>query len=459
VIDSAIYDISNFAVFLLEFMMGIGFGWLAPMLHRLKNAPEGAFTSEQCAWIAALHYVSRGLSPFFSVLVVDRLGRNAIFIFASLICFSMWIAVYCSRAVYVHYAVRLFFGLSSGVHGTASAIYIGENSSSELRGVFSGIFTAFFYFGEVLEFVLAAFLSYEWVALANCAFGLVTILAMLLLKEPAHYLIMRGEVAKAEKNYDWLHNLRDAKKKQEFEDIKQYIQEEKGRTPSFKMFFSKEIVRSVRIILLINFLATLSGFPAINSFVTIALSGSNGLSTDYLTILFGVSQFLSVCMSSVFMDTFNRRTLFLLTSSMITITHVTTAALYYGNTVFEVPFFNWLLFSLLTTYSSMYGMFVLPLTTAIRSEILPQKVKAIGSALSMLSNSGGGFITVKIFLPIAHSLGIHANFLFFSLVGLIMFLYIYVDLPETKGKTLTDIQRELKGEKTEEKKADLFVIT
>ena len=44
----------------------------------------------------------------------------------------------------------------------------------------------------------------------------------------------------------------------------------------------------------------------------------------------------------------------------------------------------------------------------------------------------------------------YINFVLFAFVSLFMFFYVYYDLPETRGKTLTDIQRELKGVDTQQ---------
>lgn len=208
-------------------MIGLGIGWVAPMLHQLKNSPENPFISEECAWIASIHYITRALSPFLVVLSIDRLGRNVTLMLPVFISFLMWIAVYASRAVYVHYAVRLFFGISVGVFETAGPIYLAENGDSKFRGIFNGIGKAFFYLGMLVAFLLAAYFSYDWFAISNGLLGLAVLLSMFFLKEPAQYLIMKGKLKQAEQNYDYLYDLKKAKTKNEFEDIKQYVNEVK----------------------------------------------------------------------------------------------------------------------------------------------------------------------------------------------------------------------------------------
>ena len=98
------------------FMVGLQRGWIAPVLNAASD-PHSEFplTTEQCSWMASLPYITRGLSPILTLFLLDRIGRNRIIVFAALIYFSMWIVVYWSRDILVHYVVRLAAGLGDGL--------------------------------------------------------------------------------------------------------------------------------------------------------------------------------------------------------------------------------------------------------------------------------------------------------------------------------------------------------
>ena len=332
------------------------------------------------------------------------------------------------------------------IFGVFAGIYIGENCSPEYRGTFNGIVVAFFYAAEIIVFLLPMYLSYESVALVYAGCGFVSLLIMTMLVEPAQYLIMKGQMEKAKKNYDWLRDMQDPSTAKEFETVVKNIEEEKSRRFSvLTLYRSKEVYKSLRIILIITFLSMLTGFSAVNSFVTKALEETAGQYADQLTVLFGVLQFISVCASSVIMDRFNRRTLMLMSCAFIISTHAVTATLYYVQPLYPVPYFDLILFSMLTVYSCVFGMFIFPLTAALRGELLPQSLKAIGSGSALFVSSVGGFVNARTFLPVQEACGNGTNFLIYFLVGVLMFVYVYYDLPETKGKTLVQIQNELKG--------------
>ena len=83
-----------------------------------------------------------------------------------------------------------------------------------------------------------------------------------------------------------------------------------------------------------------------------------------------------------------------------------------------------------------------PIPWLISSEILPQEALANGGSAATVVNWGSNFLVAMTFGPMSNALG---NFSFAPnavvLVGFIW--YLSVHMPETKGKSLDEIQREL----------------
>lgn len=72
-------------------------------------------------------------------------------------------------------------------------------------------------------------------------------------------------------------------------------------------------------------------------------------------------------------------------------------------------------------------------------------VKAIGGCLAVVVNSLAGFATARLFPTIMFHYGIEYNFLLYFGACVLGFVHIYSTLPETRGKSLIEIQRELKN--------------
>jgi SP family arabinose:H+ symporter-like MFS transporter len=92
-----------------------------------------------------------------------------------------------------------------------------------------------------------------------------------------------------------------------------------------------------------------------------------------------------------------------------------------------------------------YGMSLAPVTWVVISEIFPNRIR--GTAMSVAVFALWAACTVLTFtFPILNrDLGAHGTFWLYGAICVVGFFYIYFKLPETKGKSLEDIERQLGG--------------
>jgi sugar porter (SP) family MFS transporter len=74
------------------------------------------------------------------------------------------------------------------------------------------------------------------------------------------------------------------------------------------------------------------------------------------------------------------------------------------------------------------------------SELMPTRIRSVGMGVALLVNQGVGTIIAAAFLPIVGNYGFYAMFLFWAGSTVIYFLTAAFFLPETKGKTLEQIE-------------------
>ena len=148
------------------------------------------------------------------------------------------------------------------------------------------------------------------------------------------------------------------------------------------------------------------------------------------------------------MDKFNRRTLWIASSAFLTINHIGIVILYWLQNKYEIPGFYLILCVMLIWFSFVCAGLIFPLMGLLRGELFPQSAKMIGNGLSQCLISLICFITARVFLPVSEMCGIEINFLIYACFASLIVLYTFFDLPETRGKTLVEIQNELKGIKS-----------
>jgi SP family myo-inositol transporter-like MFS transporter 13 len=75
------------------------------------------------------------------------------------------------------------------------------------------------------------------------------------------------------------------------------------------------------------------------------------------------------------------------------------------------------------------------------SELMPTRIRSVGMGVALLINQGTGTLIAGAFLPIVGNYGYHMMFLFWAGCTAVYFITAAFFLPETKGKSLEEIER------------------
>jgi SP family myo-inositol transporter-like MFS transporter 13 len=74
------------------------------------------------------------------------------------------------------------------------------------------------------------------------------------------------------------------------------------------------------------------------------------------------------------------------------------------------------------------------------SELMPTRIRSGGMGIALLINQGVSTLIAGVFLPVVGAFGYQAMFLFWTGCTVIYFITAVFFLPETKGKTLEEIE-------------------
>jgi SP family sugar porter-like MFS transporter len=92
---------------------------------------------------------------------------------------------------------------------------------------------------------------------------------------------------------------------------------------------------------------------------------------------------------------------------------------------------------------AVYGMTLAPVTWVVLSEIFPNRVRGVAMAVATTMLWVASSILVLTFPYLNRGLDAHGTFWLYAGICLFGFLFILRYLPETKGRTLEQIEREL----------------
>lgn len=425
--------------------MGFGYAWIAPTLAKLCN-PSSVIplTSEQCSWIASLNEIGRIFGALSALLLIDVVGRKPVILISSFLFFIQWIVIAFTHNVWIIYAVRLVFGVGIGISDISCSIYLGENSSPRVRGIFGSIIVTLLYAGRLIEYTIAAYFSHFATAKINAIIIFFTFLPAFVLRESPQFLLMTGKSKQAYDNFKWARGNKDTEDlKKEFASIQQNVEEEQRKKQSIpQLLNSPSNRRAFRIVIGLCLMTMLTGFSAVSAFASIAFVPSARFTSNEFTLLCGIGQLVGSGVSPFFMERFDRKPIMMFFFSFSGVAHAFSAGLYYVHeNIVRIPNFPYLIFISITTYMSVFAAGVLPSFFLIRGELFSQSTKVLGGCCAIMGNSIMGTVTSRLFLVLKDHFGIYLNFLLYAVFSLLTAVYVYYYLPETRGRTLIEIQK------------------
>ncbi|KAJ9595590.1 hypothetical protein L9F63_013211, partial [Diploptera punctata] len=117
--------------------------------------------------------------------------------------------------------------------------------------------------------------------------------------------------------------------------------------------------------------------------------------------------------------------------------------LYLNDKGFNISGFEWIPLTCLVSYILMLCLGLSPLPNVILGEVFPSNVKDMAVSISVVTSVGCYGIVTKLYQVMVDSLGPYAPFWFFSAFVFCGFIFVFFIVPETKGKPLEVIIKEL----------------
>jgi hypothetical protein len=115
-------------------------------------------------------------------------------------------------------------------------------------------------------------------------------------------------------------------------------------------------------------------------------------------------------------------------------------AVYSSSLASSLPYRGWVSTFCLLVYiiTSTFGFLTIPFT--MLPELFPQRVRGITAGLTVCIAYFFSFIAIKAYPSMLQVMGNELIFAFYGVVSLLGTMFVYFLLPETKGKTLQEIE-------------------
>jgi sugar porter (SP) family MFS transporter len=337
---------------------------------------------------------------------------------------------------------RVIVGVAIGIASFTAPLYISEVSPPASRGKLVSLNQLMITLGIVVSYLadygLADKEAWRWMFGLAAIPALILLIGMFFVPESPRWLMGRSQEDQARAV---LQRIRESG------DVNAELAEIKADLSLQESGWRELLNPSLRRPLIIGIgLAIFQQFTGINTVIYYAptifqLAGLHSASAAILaTVGVGVVNVLLTIVALRMLDRAGRRPLLLwgLVGMVISLGVLGAAFLLAGSS----PIVAWLAVISLALYVACFAIGLGPVFWLLISEIYPLKIRGRAMGVATMMNWGSNLIVALTFLSLLHSLGRSATFWLYAVIGIVAWFFVYRLVPETKGRTLEQIDAE-----------------
>lgn len=442
--------VASLGGFLFGFDMAVVSGVL-PLLQKQFN-----LSAFQEGWFVSSALVGCITGVAFSGELADRIGRRTPLLLSALLFLLSALGCASAPSLSLLITARFLGGVGIGLASNVVPLYISEIAPAKSRGrlityyqfaLTLGILVAYLTNAALVGYALRYANSSEagWLAVITtreawrAMLGLGSIPAVLfliglfLVPESPRWLFQRGRFSEGNRVLESI-GINGHEKEDE-----QAVANNNNDKVSYKELFSPRWRKALLIGLLLPLFSQFSGINAIIYYGPSILSNAGiSLSNSLLSqVIFGAANMLFTLIAIWKVDSAGRRPLYLAGTAGAAISLLCTGICFAAGATNTI----WLLVCVMF-FLACFAFSIGPLKFVIAAEIFPGKIRGRAMAISIMVMWIADTIVGQLTPILLKEIGTAATFWCFAAFCLIAFITVYKLLPETKGKSLEQIEAE-----------------
>ena len=392
------------------------------------------------------------IGSFLGGRIADAKGRRKVLLMLAGIFF--FAAVGCSIAPTAEVLIgfRFILGLAVGGASVTVPAYLAEMSPAENRGQMVTQNELMIVTGQLCAFVLNAIIGvvfgetahvWRYMLVIASLPAVVLWFGMLVMPESPRWLVMQGRVSEA---MEVLTKARDERRAiAELNEIQDNIAQETAGKTTLSDLATPWVRRIVFIAMGVAVCQQISGVNSIMYYGTQILTKS-GFSTEAAligNIANGVISVLATFFGIWMMGRHGRRPL-LMTGQIGTMVCLCLIGVF-SSLLDGTPALPFVVLSLTVSFLFFQQGFLSPITWLLLSELFPVRLRGMGMGAAVLCLWLANFVVGLSFPVMMEGFGLSSTFFIFAGVGLLGLLFSYNCVPETRGRSLEQIEKDFRS--------------
>lgn len=270
--------------------------------------------------------------------------------------------------------------------------------------------------------------------------------------ESPSFLAAKGRYEECRIAFRWLRGLDEEKELEDLITIREELEKVQTKTSFIKwltIIKKKEFYKPILIMMHMSISMQISGGLIFTTYSTVVIGLIMGPTVNayfWMVFLDGQRTLLNAIVVFV-MDRFKRRTMLFSIGCVSVLTQMSIAVYVYLRNNSVIGDYLWIPILLVNLQFFAIAVCLIPIPGVIAGEIFPLQYRGIGGSINILTLSMLTFSVLKSFPFLVDSFGIHGAYVLYGSILLYSLVVNWFLLPETKGKTLLEIEIELRGRK------------
>jgi len=432
------------------FISGTCLGWTSPTGSPLIDHQEYGFiiTDDEFSWIGSLMAIGALAAGPLVGWMVDAVGRKntiLILVFPTVIG---WALMIWAESVTMFCVGRFISGVGGGGYTIVVPLYTSEYAETNIRGTLGTYFQLQLNMGILFTYVVGSLVNVFWLTVACTIVPIVFGAMMLFLPESPIYHLKKGRREAAGQSLQWFRGS-NYDIEPELAAMQKNIEiMESERVPILEAFSTTPAKRGLIIGLGVMAFQQLSGVNSVIFYTTkIFADAGSKLNPNIETIIVGVVAVVCTYISTLVVDRMGRRPLLIFSDLFMAISTFILGLYFFlkTKTSFDVSAISWIPILAVCLFMVVFSMGYGPIPWMFLSEVFPRQISGYACSLCCMFNWLCVFLVTRFFGTINEWIGTFGSFWLFTIISVIGTAFGVFLVPETKGKTLEEVQIILGG--------------
>jgi sugar porter (SP) family MFS transporter len=338
---------------------------------------------------------------------------------------------------------RFVLGLAVGAASFVSPLYISELAPKKLRGGMVSLNQLMITLGIAISYLVNFGLrdvgdNWRWMLGLGAVPGLLLAVGMLFVPHTPRWLVEADREKEAEQVLQRARG-EDEDVEEEIDEIQEVSQEE-GSVGDL-------LATSVRPLLVVGLgLAIFQQLVGVNTVIyyaptilTNAGVGTSGALGD--TVFIGVTNVVFTIVAILLLDKLGRR-VFLLAGTSFAVVGLVGLGVYFASKTLQSSY-GWVALASLLVFIAGFAVGLGPVFWLMIAEIYPLKIRGPAMSVATVANWGANFLVSFTFLTLTGAISREGVFWLYGGIGIAAIVFFAKLVPETKDKSLEQIEQEL----------------